>query len=98
LDEGGKLLCEGDAIGQAHVVFDKIQRALNGAGMHVDDIVKLNLFFVNEKEDISADFHSALNAWKKFAPNSKPAMTAVRVYELSSPGVEIQADCVAIKR
>jgi hypothetical protein len=39
-----------------------------------------------------------LNIWKKFAPNSNPAMTAVRAYELSHPGVSIQADCIAIKR
>ena len=59
---------------------------------------KLILFFVTDNDDISDEFHCALNIWKKFAPNSNPAMTAVRAYELSHPGVSIQADCIAIKR
>ena len=97
-DESGNLLCEGDSAGQVKVVLDKLQKLLNEAGLDVEDIVKVNLFFVTEKDDISDEFHSALNIWKKFAPNSNPAMTAVRAYELSRPGVLIQADCIAIKR
>ena len=97
-DESGNLLCEGDSPGQIKVVFDKLRKLLNDAGLDVDDIVKLNLFFVTDEDDISDDFHSALNIWKKFAPSSNPAMTAVRAYELSRPGVLIQADCIAIKR
>ena len=97
-DDSGNLLCEGDNPGQVKVVFDKLQKLLNEAGLNVEDIVKLNLFFVTDKDDISDEFHSALNIWKKFAPNSNPAMTAVRAYELSRPGVSIQADCIAIKR
>jgi enamine deaminase RidA (YjgF/YER057c/UK114 family) len=98
LDNRGNLLCEGDNAGQARVVFGKLQKLLNEKGLDAQDIVKLNLFFVSEKDDISEEFHSALDIWQKFAPNSNPAMTAVRVYELSSPGVSIQADCIAIKR
>ena len=97
-DSDGNLLFEGDNLGQTQVVFDKIQKLLNEAGLCVDDIVKLNLFFVTDGDDISEEFHSALGVWKKFAPNSNPAMTAARAYELSSPGVLILADCIAMKR
>ena len=97
-DDSGNLLCEGDNSGQVKVVFEKLKKVLHESGLTVDDIVKLNLFFVTDNDDISDEFHGALNIWKKFAPNSNPAMTAVRAYELSHPGVSIQADCIAIKR
>ena len=97
-DDSGNLLCEGDNPGQVKAVFDKLQKVLQESGLTVNDIVKLNLFFVTDNDDISNDFHCALNIWKNFAPKSNPAMTAVRAYELSHPGVSIQADCIAIKR
>ena len=34
--------------------------------------------------------------WEEMAPNAHPAMTPVRAYELSQPGLLIQADCIAM--
>jgi enamine deaminase RidA (YjgF/YER057c/UK114 family) len=69
---------------------------LGVAGVELTDIVRLNMFFLGE-QDISTDFHAVMKVWQEFAPNANPTMTAVKAFELSSPGVEFMADCVAIK-
>ena len=47
-------------------------------------------------EEDTEEFHAAMAVWAEMAPNAKPAMTPVRAYELSQPGLLIQADCIAI--
>jgi enamine deaminase RidA (YjgF/YER057c/UK114 family) len=59
--------------------------------------VKLNLFFASDGDDVGEEFHAAMAVWAEMAPNAAPAMTPVRAYELSQPGLLIQADCIAMK-
>ena len=93
----GKVMAPGDIEEQARIVFGRLKEALAPSGATLDDVVKLNLFFASDGTDIGEEFHAALSVWAEMAPNSAPAMTPVRAYELSQPGLLIQADCVAAK-
>ncbi len=96
LDDAGSVMSPGDVVAQSTVVFERLRAALSKAGATLDDVVKLNLFFSADDELIEDDFADVLENWTRVAPDSRPAMTPVRVYELSQPGLLIQADCVAI--
>lgn len=95
-DTGGGVLAPGDVREQSRIVFQRLEEALAPSGATLDDIVKLNLFFVSDGDDIAKAFHTVLAVWSELAPNSRPAMTPVRVYELSQPGLLFQADCIAM--
>lgn len=98
LDDDGAVLSAGDIAGQALVVFERLAAVLAQAGATLDDVVKLNLFLVSDEEDVSEYFHASSRVWAELAPDSCPAMTVVRSYELPSEGLLIQADCLASKR
>lgn len=92
----GAVMAPDDIAGQSRIVFERLKEALAPAGATLEDVVKLNLFFASDGEDVSEEFHAAMGVWAEMAPNANPAMTAVRAYELSQPGLLIQADCIAI--
>ena len=96
-DDDGKIMAPGDFAAQSRIVFERLKEALVPLGASLDDVVKLNLFFAAEGEDVSEELHTAMAVWSELAPQSTPAMTPVRVYELSQPGLLFQADCIAIK-
>lgn len=96
-DDDGKVMAPGNFATQSKIVFERLGEALKASGASLEDVVKLNLFFVSEGEDVSEELHTAMAVWSELAPQSAPAMTPVRVYELSQPGLLFQADCIAIK-
>ena len=95
LDDNGLVIAPGNIQEQSKIVFHRLNDALASHNATLDDVVKLNLFFASDGNDISQEFHSTLATWAEVAPNSSPAMTPVRAYELSQPGLLIQADCIA---
>jgi enamine deaminase RidA (YjgF/YER057c/UK114 family) len=95
LDDNGSVIAPGDIQEQSKIVFHRLNDALASYNATLDDVVKLNLFFASDGNDISQEFHSTLATWAEVAPNSSPAMTPVQAYELSQPGLLIQADCIA---
>lgn len=95
--EGGGVMAPGDIGEQSRIVFERLKDALVPSDATLDDVVKLNLFFASDGNDISEELHAAMAVWAKMAPNSRPAMTPVRAYELSQPGLLIQADCIAMR-
>jgi enamine deaminase RidA (YjgF/YER057c/UK114 family) len=97
LDEHGSAMCVGDFAGQARIIFDRLKRVLAEADASLEDVVKLNLFFVNDGDDVAEPFHAVSRIWAEIAPNAHPAMTPVRVHELARPELMLQADCVALK-
>lgn len=97
LSEAGTVMSPGDIKEQARTVFQRVKEALQASGASLDDVVKLNLFFASDGADVREEFHTAMAVWAEMSPRSAPAMTAVRVYELSKPGLLVQADCVAVK-
>ena len=97
LGPDNSVLCEGDAFGQAIIVFKRLAQVLANDHLSLDDIVKLNIFMVGDGVDVEKEFHAILLAWSTSAPNAHPAMTAVRVHELPQPGLLVQAVCVALR-
>ncbi len=95
LDDNGLVIAPGNIQEQSKIVFQRLNNALALHNATLDDVVKLNLFIASDSNDISQEFHSTLATWAELAPNSKPAMTPVQAYELSQPGLLIQADCIA---
>ena len=96
-NEGGGVMAPGDIGEQTRVVFERLKDALVSSGATLDDVVKVNLFFASDSNDISEELHVAMAIWAEMAPSSKPAMTPIRAYELSQPGLLIQADCIAMR-
>jgi enamine deaminase RidA (YjgF/YER057c/UK114 family) len=94
--EDGGVMSPGNIGEQSRIVFQRLEDALVLSGATLDDIVKLNLFFASDANDMGEVFHAAMAVWAEMAPNSRPAMTPVRAYELSQPGLLIQADCIAM--
>ena len=94
--EDGGVMSPGNVGEQSRIVFQRLEDALVLSGASLDDIVKLNLFFVSGGNDIGEELHAVMAVWAEMVPNSSPAMTPVRAYELSQPGLLIQADCIAM--
>lgn len=96
-DTDGAVMAPGDIGEQSRIVFERLKDALAPTGATLDDVVKLNLFFASDGDNVSEEFHAAIAVWTEMAPNANPAMTPVRAYELSQPGLLIQADCIAMR-
>ena len=96
LDDSGQVMAPGDMRQQTRIVFGRLDEALRTSGATLDDVVKLNLFLASDGADVQSELHAAMEVWADMAPGSAPAMTPVRVYELSVPGLLVQADCVAV--
>ena len=97
LGSDNTVLFRDDFSEQAKTVFHRLAKVLAEADAALDDVIKLNLFFVADDGEVESRFHQACQIWAKICPNSQPAFTPVRVHELPQPGLLLQADCVAIK-
>ena len=97
LGDNGAVLAPEDASGQARIVFERLASVLAADGATLDDVVKLNLFFVAEDGETAETFAALSAAWTNIAPDAHPAMTPVRVHELAGDGLIVQADCIALK-
>ena len=94
--DAGEVMAPGDIREQARIVFQRLRDVLALSDASLDDIVKMNLFFSANGEDVKEELHAAMAIWEEMAPNAHPSMTPVRAYELSQPGLLIQADCIAM--
>ena len=93
----GTTQAAGDIAGQTRIVFERLASVLAADGATLDDVVKLNLFFVADAAKSPEAFHAISAVWADMAPNAHPAMTPVRVHELARQGLLVQADCIALK-
>ncbi len=93
----GLVLNDSDMEKQARIVFERMHKVLAKFGATLDDVVKLNIFIVSNDTEISRAFHTISNIWAEMAPKAHPAMTPVRVHELTHSGLLVQADCIALK-
>lgn len=93
----GSIQAGSDIAGQARIVFERLASVLAADGATLNDVVKLNLFFVADAARSAEAFHTISAVWADVAPNAHPAMTPVRVHELAREGLLVQADCIALK-
>ena len=97
LSVDGAVLAPGDIAGQARIVFERLASVLAADSATLNDVVKLNLFFVADAAASAQAFHTISAVWADIAPGAHPAMTPVRVHELVQGGLLVQADCIALK-
>jgi len=97
LQQDGSVVCPDNISQQTRVVFHRIEKILEETDATLTDVVKLNLFIVADDHDVESAFHQVCQIWADMCPGGHPAMTPVRVHELTQPGLLIQADCIAIK-
>ncbi len=92
LDEGGKLVGDGDAAAQARQVFENLRRCLAAAGATFDDVVKLT-FFVTDMAHMSA----IRAARAEHIPDDRlPAASAVQVAALVRPEFLMEIEALAV--
>ncbi len=76
-------------------IFEQIKSTLEGLGSSIDDIVQLNVFFVNLKRD----YEKAVPIWQKYLSRDKwPVGAWVGITELvpSDPTLLVEMTCSAI--
>lgn len=89
-NETGDLVGSGDAAAQARQVFANIRTAVEAAGGHLDDVVKLTLFLTDPTTRV--EVAAARDA--TFRP-PRPASTLVVVAALADPSLLLEVEALA---
>lgn len=92
----------GDTETQAASVLAKLAKALEGAGMGLGDVVKMNVFLVGDPaRGGRMDFDGLMRAYSKHfgtdAQKNLPVRTTVQVAALPLPGALVEIEVVAAK-
>ncbi|MFF7375466.1 RidA family protein [Streptomyces massasporeus] len=92
LDEGGRLVGEGDPAAQARQVFENLGRCLAAAGATFDDVVKLTCFVTD-----MAHMPAVRAARAAHIPDDRlPAASAVQVAALVRPEFLVEVEAFAV--
>ncbi|MCP4330108.1 MAG: hypothetical protein GY791_16915 [Alphaproteobacteria bacterium] len=99
LDESGSVIDKGDIAGQARNVFENMKRTLALSGLTLNDLVRLNTYYVFEGDDADATryWEDMTRVRLEYFPDPGPAATAVRVKGMPYDGQLIQIEGVAVK-
>lgn len=94
VDEGQRLIGQGELGAQAMRAFQNLETALAAAGARTSDVVKLNIYV---KDYLPADAIPVGEALRKYFPHKNlPASTWLGVQSLAKEGFLIEVDAVAI--
>ncbi|MGE0634880.1 MAG: RidA family protein [Bacteroidia bacterium] len=89
--EGDKIIAPGNAYEQTVYIIQKIERALNEAGVGLNDVVRTRMFVT----DISK-WEEVGKAHGEFFREIKPAATMVEVKALIHPDLVVEIEATAI--
>lgn len=93
VDKDGQIVGRGDLGIQTRKAFENLTAALKGAGATLADVVKLNTYVVNYKQD---DYRAISQMRREFFPKENPsASTLVGVAALAVDGLLIEIEAVA---
>jgi enamine deaminase RidA (YjgF/YER057c/UK114 family) len=93
----------GDTATQAKSVLGKLDRELEGHGLTMADVVKLNVFLVGDpRKKGEVDFQGLMQAYMglygmRALEKSLPARTTVQVAGLPSPGALVEIEAMAAR-
>ena len=91
----------GDTKAQAASVFAKIQKALQGQGLDMGDVVKMTVFLGPDPKTGKLDFAGMQSEYLKYfgtaAQPNKPARSAFQVAALAAPWALLEIEVVAVK-
>ena len=91
MDLDGNIV-DGDCSAQVHQAFENMKRVLEAAGAAMQDVVKLNYYFLNIAEDLC----KIGDAYRQYFGRHYPAATAVQVGSLFMPGLLLEVEAIAV--
>jgi len=99
LDEDGAVLDPGDIAAQTRNVFENMKSSLDSLNMGLDDLVRLNTYYVfdGEDKDATAFWEDMTRVRLEYFPDPGPAATAVRAKGMPYEGQLIQIEGVALR-
>ena len=99
LDEDGVVLNPGDVAAQTRNVFESMKSSLALLNMGLDDLVRLNTYYVFDGEDKDATtfWEDMTRVRLEYFPDTGPAATAVRAKGMPYEGQQIQIEGVALR-
>jgi len=89
----GEVVGRGDYAKQTDYIFQKLITILEEAGMSLDDLVKVNIYVVNQSE-----FEKVSTVRNKYLKDSKPASTSVAINGTITNGCDVEIDAIAIRK
>ena len=99
--EKGAPAVYGDTKAQAASVFAKIQKALQGQGLDMKDVVKMTVLLGPDPATGKLDFAAMQSEYLKFfgtpAQPNKPARSAFQVAALAAPWALVEIEVIAVK-
>ncbi len=97
-DENGQTIGAGDIEVQTRNVFDNIRRVLQEAGADMQDIVKLNTYYVfdGEGDELTEFWERMTKVRMSYFEEPAPCGTGVRVVGLAYPDLLIEVEAIAV--
>lgn len=94
MDEQGIVLHPGNVVRQTELAMENVKKVLAGFGATMDDVVKLNRFYVGQgtKEDWEVGARVAAS----YFTEPGPAATGIPVPTLAYPGLMVEIEVIAI--
>jgi enamine deaminase RidA (YjgF/YER057c/UK114 family) len=93
IDKDGQIVGKGDLKAQARKAAENLIAALAGAGASLADVIKMNTYVVNYKQD---DYRAINDMRREFFPKENPpASTLIGVVALAVDGLLIEIEAVA---
>ena len=83
---------DGDCAAQVNQAFENMKRVLEVAGATMQDVVKLNYYFIN----IAEDLYKIGDAYRQYFGRHYPTATVVQVGSLAYPGLLLEVEAIAV--
>lgn len=93
-DATGKLVGAGDLLAQTEQVYRNLQLALAAAGASFADVVKINVYVVDYKNEYRDVLQSVRSRY--VMPERPPASTLIGVQALARAGLLVEIEAVAV--
>jgi enamine deaminase RidA (YjgF/YER057c/UK114 family) len=96
LDSRGEVLDAGDMVAQTHTSMDNVRRVLEGFGLAMDDVVKVNGFYKGEAGPDTILTNQRIRSACFTEPG--PASTGIPLKYLAIEGLAIEVEAIAMTR
>src|SRR5271169_4838225 len=95
LDSSGNVLRPGDLNAQIDIVMSYLKRVLAALGAELDDVVKLDAFYVNRGDVEESQVVRRVRTF--FAGDPPPAAMFVPLLNLAYPGMLVEIEVIAMR-
>ncbi len=95
MDTQGKIVAQGDIVGQYRQVLHNLREVVRAAGGEMADIVKLTIF-VQNRDDYKAHLKELGQTHREFFDSYYPAMALLEVSRFFDEGVLVEIEGIAV--